>query len=148
VRSPNAAASASTCIMNVSSFPCRRYSAMPRGSAPTDGLRKKSSSTMKSELMPWCLPGVADPAHDRLGIPGPHRPAHDVLHAAVGARERAAARRVERRHVADAKRRRYGSLIAGKLRVGDERDHHLARARCCARMPSVTLYVGRRSPAR
>jgi len=42
--------------MKESSFPWRRYSAMPSRIGSQDGLRKKSSSTMNSESMPWCVP--------------------------------------------------------------------------------------------
>ncbi|TMA52449.1 MAG: hypothetical protein E6J75_16880 [Deltaproteobacteria bacterium] len=60
------------------------------------------------------IAGVANPAYHRLGIAGPHRSPHDVLHAAVGAGEGTAARRVERRHV--------GRREAVEVRVADRRE--------------------------
>src|SRR5207244_8718375 len=74
------------------------------------------------------LARVADPAYDRLGIPRPHRAPHDVLHAAVRAGERAAARGVDRRHVGRGKAAEVGVVDGGELRLGDERHGDLARA--------------------
>ena len=71
---------------------------------------------------------VADPAHHSLRVARAHRPAHDVLHAAVGARERTAARGVERRHGGGGKTVEVGVADRRELGAGDDRHGDLSGA--------------------
>ena len=81
----------------------------------------------RADSMP--VTGVTDPAHHRFGVAGAHRAAHDVLHAAVRARKRAASRRVDGGHGGGGEAVKIRVADRRELRVGDDWHGDLAGAR-------------------
>ena len=71
---------------------------------------------------------VANPLDGKLRVTRAHRPAHDVLHTAIRAGERAATRGVERSHGGIDEAREITLVDRRQLHIGDRWHQDLARA--------------------